>query len=95
MGQFSAMECLKDYVDKKYHRLLLNGLPNFEILLARSRAMNSTNQMKSSSKIQNGPVMSRTTNESVSDSVSVNDMNFCGKIKFEMHNINNFKIYKF
>lgn len=65
LGQFPAMECLKNFVDKKYHRLLLYGLPNFKSLLG----LRTASQSKSipnipSLKILNGPEMSRDTNES-------------------------------
>lgn len=70
LGQYPAMECLKDYVHKKYHRLLLNGLPNFKVLLGQSTGSQSKlNPNLPSLKILNGPEMSRDTNESQLDSV--------------------------
>lgn len=65
------MDCLKDYVHKKYHRLLLNGLPNFQILLGRSTEEISRRNTQSQ-KILNGPEMSRDTNESSYDTVRLN-----------------------
>lgn len=56
---FEAMECLKNRVDIKYHRLILKKLPT------DIRKDDNT----SSEKILNGPEMSRTSNESTYDSV--------------------------
>lgn len=64
IGQFAAMGCLKNHVHKKYHRLLLNGLPNLQILLGKSTSENSMANKNASMKILNGPEMSRDTNES-------------------------------
>lgn len=64
------MECLKNHVHKKYHRLLLNGLPNFRILLGQSTGSQSKLDPNIPSlKILNGPEMSRDTNESELDTV--------------------------
>lgn len=69
--QFSAMECLKDHVEKKYHRLLSNRLPNFQMLLGNKSIVKSNIQLfEQSGKILNGPEMSRNTNESETDEVS-------------------------
>lgn len=70
--QFSAMDCLKNHVDKKYHRLLLNGLPNFQILLGKHSEQTKKNNNVTSVKILNGPEMSRDTNESEYDTVRRN-----------------------
>lgn len=59
------MECLKNHVNKKYHRLLLNCLPNFKILLGQSTGSQSKLTPNIPSlKILNGPELSRDTNES-------------------------------
>lgn len=72
IGQFTAMDCLKDHVHKKYHRLLLNGLPNFQILLGRNTDEISKRNNTASQKILNGPEMSRDSNESEYDTVITN-----------------------
>lgn len=68
------MDCLKDHVNKKYHRLLLNGLPNLQILLGKHSEESKKKINASSEKILNGPEMSRDTNESEYDSVSSGSM---------------------
>lgn len=91
------MECLKDHVNKKYHRLLLNGLPNFQILLGHktSTESNLKNQV-SSAKILNGPEMSRESNESETDMVksvigldfgnnAINSVFFCALFYIGLH----------
>ncbi|XP_031635930.1 serine/threonine-protein kinase pelle-like [Contarinia nasturtii] len=70
MKQYEAMECLKDHVHKKYHRLLWSALPNFHVLLAKI-SMETSKRNNASSKILNGPEMSRDTNESSDYSDSV------------------------
>lgn len=68
LRQFPAMECLKDHVDKRYHRLLLEALPNFKSLLGILTGSQSKSILNMPSlKILNGPEMSRDTNESHSD----------------------------
>lgn len=64
IGQFAAMGCLKNLVHKKYHRLLLNGLPNFQILLGKHTNDDSKTNNNASEKILNGPELSRESNES-------------------------------
>lgn len=64
------MDCLKDHVHKKYHRLLLYGLPNFQILLGQKSSTESgIKNNATSAKILNGPEMSRESNESETDMV--------------------------
>lgn len=64
------MECLRDHVNKKYHRLLLNGIPNLKILLGQSASSESKlDPNLPSLKILNGPAVSRDTNETDIDTV--------------------------
>lgn len=73
IGQFAAMGCLKNHVHKKYHRLLLNGLPNLQIIIGKPSENSAVKQTNGSDiKILNGPEMSRDTNES---DYSVRDKN--------------------
>lgn len=81
--QYDAMGCLKNLVHKKYHRLLLNGLPNFQILLGKNTNDCSKTNNNASAKILNGPVLSREMNESdmtviasISDSFVVTQADF-------------------
>lgn len=70
LGQYPAMECLRDHVHKKYHRLLLNGIPNLKILLGQSASSASKlDPNLPSLKILNGPAISRDTNETDIDTV--------------------------
>lgn len=62
LKQYEAMESLKDHVQKKYHRLLWSALPNFGLLLAKKSA--EASKRIASSKILNGPEISRDSNES-------------------------------
>lgn len=56
------MECLRNHVHKKYHRLLLNGIPNLKILLGQSTE-SKLDSILPSLKILNGPAISRDSNE--------------------------------
>lgn len=72
LGQYPAMECLRNHVHKKYHRLLLNGLPNLKILLGQNTSTESKDLDSNlpSLKILNGPAVSRDSNETDIDTVN-------------------------
>lgn len=62
------MECLRNHVHKKYHRLLLNGIPNLKILLGQSTE-SKLDSILPSLKILNRPEISRDTNETETGTV--------------------------
>lgn len=68
------MECLLSYVDKKYHRLIMKNQPKLKVLLGESSKSGESGKTE---KPLNGPPMSRDTNESITDSVSSEQIQFC------------------
>lgn len=62
LQQYNAMECIRNFVNESYQRLILNEQPNLNILLnMESMTLKGTNAPK---EIMNGPVMSHKISES-------------------------------
>lgn len=62
MQQYPAMECIQEYVDVSYHRLISKGMPHLSRLM----------QNQQSDKLLNGTVVSNENNVSESSLVKQN-----------------------
>lgn len=62
------MECIRNLVNQRYHRLILKDQPNLNMLLSMDSM--SLDDSKASKKILNGPEISRETNQSETDTVN-------------------------
>lgn len=64
MHHYQAMNKIKDFVDRKYHVLIVDGEQNPEVLMQQLAISRKTNDV-TSEKILNVDVVSREDNESV------------------------------
>ncbi|XP_055294850.1 serine/threonine-protein kinase pelle-like [Sitodiplosis mosellana] len=73
IDQHSAMDCLKKFVDERYHRLISDELPDLNALLGRISGQTKINNNATSRKISNGSDMSETASESELNTESIEE----------------------